>query len=103
MKTQAFSTEKRDLLELLLKDKGVVSAPVNGASFQGVQIDGKDAFPLSFSQQRLWFLDQLEPGSAFYNFPLAVPFKAPVNTVVLERARSSPPWPANRCRSCCPA
>jgi amino acid adenylation domain-containing protein len=88
VKTQTFSNEKRDLLELLLKDKGVVTAPVNGVSFQGVQIDGKDAFPLSFSQQRLWFLDQLEPGSAFYNFPLAVPFKATVNTVVLERAIS---------------
>ncbi|HVI70152.1 MAG TPA: amino acid adenylation domain-containing protein, partial [Pyrinomonadaceae bacterium] len=27
---------------------------------------------LSYAQQRLWFIDQLEPGSALYNVPLAI-------------------------------
>jgi amino acid adenylation domain-containing protein len=86
VKAEAFSTEKRDLLELLLREEDVGVESANGVSFQGTQVDGNDAFPLSFSQRRLWFLDQLEPGSAFYNFPLAVPFNVAVNAAVLERA-----------------
>jgi amino acid adenylation domain-containing protein len=42
-------------------------------------------FPMSFAQQRLWFLHQLEPKSTFYNLPLAVPFNLSVNVAVLER------------------
>jgi amino acid adenylation domain-containing protein len=40
----------------------------------------------SFAQQRLWFLDQLEPGSAFYNMPAAVRLNGTINMEALERS-----------------
>ena len=41
--------------------------------------------PLSFSQQRLWLIDQLEPGGSFYNLPAAFRFRGQLNVAVLER------------------
>lgn len=41
---------------------------------------------LSFAQERLWFLDQLNPGSAVYNVPLAVRLPGPIDPVVLEQS-----------------
>jgi amino acid adenylation domain-containing protein len=44
------------------------------------------ALPLSFAQQRLWFLEQLEPGSTVYNVPTAVRLSGALDTHALERA-----------------
>ncbi|MBL8676522.1 MAG: amino acid adenylation domain-containing protein, partial [Alphaproteobacteria bacterium] len=46
----------------------------------------KGPLPLSFAQQRLWFLDQLLPDVALYNVPLALKLTGPLNTSALEKA-----------------
>ncbi|AXA94112.1 hypothetical protein DPH57_25045 [Massilia sp. YMA4] len=42
--------------------------------------------PLSFAQQRFWFLDQYQPGNPFYNIPLALALTGAVDAALLERA-----------------
>ena len=42
--------------------------------------------PLSFAQQRLWFLDQLKPNSAFYNLGGALRLEGALNITVLEQS-----------------
>ncbi|HWI65532.1 MAG TPA: condensation domain-containing protein, partial [Symbiobacteriaceae bacterium] len=51
-----------------------------------VPVPREDAEVLSFSQQRLWFLDQLEPGSLFYHMPAAIRLNGELNLPALERA-----------------
>jgi amino acid adenylation domain-containing protein len=41
--------------------------------------------PLSFSQQRLWFLKQYDPESSFYNVPAAVRLKGKLDLAALHR------------------
>jgi Condensation domain/TubC N-terminal docking domain len=42
--------------------------------------------PLSFAQQRLWFLDQFEAGSVVYNITAAVRLTGPLKATVLEQS-----------------
>jgi amino acid adenylation domain-containing protein len=42
--------------------------------------------PLSFAQERLWFLDQLEPGAATYNLPLTLRLHGALDAEAMRRS-----------------
>src|SRR5260221_2415479 len=50
------------------------------------QLAQRSRAPLSFAQQRLWFLNQLEPGSPLYNLPVALRLRGRLDREALQKA-----------------
>ncbi len=63
---------------------GDFSAPAGRALRSPISRDGN--LPLSFAQTRLWFLEQLQPGSPTYNIPAAVRIRGILNVAALEQS-----------------
>ncbi|GLH76246.1 hypothetical protein SSBR45G_11540 [Bradyrhizobium sp. SSBR45G] len=59
-------------------------APDNREAIAGKA--GSGAAPLSFAQQRLWFLERLDPGTAGYNVPIAYQLHGSLGIDVLQAA-----------------
>ncbi|MFP2934233.1 condensation domain-containing protein, partial [Pyxidicoccus sp. 3LG] len=65
---------------------------LEGAMMSGTRLPaltkarGDGPVPLSFAQQRLWFLDQLQPGQALYNMPSALRLTGLVESAAFQRA-----------------
>ncbi|MUG92150.1 amino acid adenylation domain-containing protein [Scytonema sp. UIC 10036] len=76
------SSEKRKLFSLLLEKDGINISQKQIISQRG----NLNSLPLSFAQQRLWFLDQLEPGNPFYNIPAAIKLTGLLNVTVLHQS-----------------
>jgi amino acid adenylation domain-containing protein len=56
------------------------------AAIVPVERSGLERLPLSYAQERLWFLQQMEPDSAGYNVPLAVRVAGELDIAQLEQA-----------------
>ncbi|MBV9787345.1 MAG: hypothetical protein JOZ51_04180, partial [Chloroflexi bacterium] len=87
------SPEQRRLLELLAHKQATQAAsaataaetpPAQGGTIPLRTTSGPA--PLSFGQERLWLLDQFQPGSAFYNMPLVMRLDGPLDTHALHRS-----------------
>ncbi|WP_259740968.1 non-ribosomal peptide synthase/polyketide synthase, partial [Pseudomonas poae] len=77
--------EKRQVFLQALQKEGVDFSrfPIPA----GVEVEDRQA--LSYAQQRMWFLWQLDPASAAYNLPGAVRLKGDLNVHAMEQAFAS--------------
>ncbi|MFC1975073.1 HAD-IIIC family phosphatase [Chloroflexota bacterium] len=62
--------EKRALLAQLLQEK----------------INEPHSYPLSYGQERMWFLEQLDPGNPALNIPMNVRLSGNIDQAILERS-----------------
>jgi amino acid adenylation domain-containing protein len=75
---EQLSPAKRALIEAMLRGKVRSSGIVPRAN--------RDSAPLSFAQERLWFIDRLDPGSAVYGIPMAWRLGGALDKAALERS-----------------
>jgi amino acid adenylation domain-containing protein len=64
----------------------LAAGPAHAGDAPIPRVEGDGPFPLSFAQERLWFLDRLQPDSAFYNIATALRIRGALDAAALERA-----------------
>ncbi len=67
-----------ELVQPLLNKKPYIESPKSDLS-------GDHQAPLSFAQQRLWFVDQLQPNQTVYTIPVALRLQGEIQIDVLKR------------------
>jgi amino acid adenylation domain-containing protein len=82
MTSMALSGQRRALLRKVLREEGFRASDRD----QIAPGEKRGPAPLSFAQQRLWFLQQLEPESYVYNIPVALRIEGPLDVPALEES-----------------
>ena len=65
-----------------------LSEAAAGTAIAQRQLAHGDKQPISFAQERIWFMEQLEPGIPFNNIPIAIRIEGTLDACALEKAMS---------------
>ncbi len=77
--TPTIAALAKRLEALQRQERGATAPPI-------VRANRDEPIPLSYAQQRLWFIDQLDPGNPLYNIPKMVRLRGDLNVGALEEA-----------------
>jgi len=79
--------DEEKLLDLLLAEEGIETSSAKIIPLRIQDINNKEKAPiLSFGQQRMWFLYQLEPDNPFYNNSAVIELKGLLDVEILEKS-----------------
>jgi amino acid adenylation domain-containing protein len=82
---EELSPEQLELLQLRLNSLNKTAPEPSPAHILPRDKDSAPS-PLSFNEQRLWFLEQLDPGTATYNIPMAMRVVGRLDVAVLGQS-----------------
>ncbi|MET0622967.1 MAG: amino acid adenylation domain-containing protein [Pyrinomonadaceae bacterium] len=93
LRAAGLDADKLELLDYLLEEEGLegeartgVITPVERAEPSPSSYDAPQQSSLSYAQQRLWFLDQFEPGRAAYNIAGVLRMEGRLDAAALGRS-----------------
>jgi amino acid adenylation domain-containing protein len=78
--------ESPTVAELSDRIVNLITATPEPATSPITKVTQRTNLPLSFAQQRLWFLDRLEPNNTAYNMPVALRLVGKLNVAALEQS-----------------